>query len=58
MDYIIITSHLLKVDLLLLWVGVIEPHDQSAIEHLLIVLIQQSCLGMTNVKVATCTRKG
>ena len=40
-------THLLILHLLLLWVGVIKPHDQLALERQLVVLVQERCLGMS-----------
>lgn len=45
-------SYLLKVLLLLFRVGVIKTHDKLALEADLVVLVEQSCLGMTNVQVS------
>lgn len=44
--------HLLKVLLLLLWVGVVKAHDECAFKRHLIVLVEQGSLGMTDMQVA------
>lgn len=45
-------SYLLKVLLLLLRVGVIKTHDKLALKADLVVLVEQSCLGMADVQVS------
>lgn len=45
-------TYLLKVNLLLLRVSVVKPHYEFPFEEVLVVLIQQRSLGMTNVEVA------
>lgn len=44
-------THLLKVLLLLLRICVIKAHDQLALKSDLVVLVEKSCLGMTDVQV-------
>ena len=44
-------SDLLKVLLLLLWVGVVEAHDEFAFEGDLVVLVEEGCLGVADVQV-------
>lgn len=44
-------THLLKVLLLFLGVGVIEAHDELALEGDLVVLVEQGGLGMADVQV-------
>ena len=45
-------ANLFKVNLLFLWIGVVKPHDEFTLEQVLIMLIQQCCLSMANMKVA------
>lgn len=45
-------SYLLKVFLFLLGVGVVEAHDELAFECDLIVLVEQSSLGVADVQVS------
>lgn len=44
-------EYLLKVLLLLLRVGVVEAHDELALECHLVVLVEQGSLGVANVQV-------
>lgn len=46
-------SHLLKVLLFLLRVGVVEAHDEFAFKCHLVVLVEQSSLGMANMQVSS-----
>ena len=46
-------THLLILHLLLLWVGVIKPHDQLALERQLVVLVQERCMPW-HVQCAMC----
>ncbi len=43
--------YLFKLGALLGRVGVVEAHDELAVEGLLVVLVQQRCLGVTHVQV-------
>lgn len=43
--------HLLKVLLFFLWVRVVEAHDELAFKGELVVLVEQSSLGMADVQV-------
>lgn len=45
-------SHLLKVLLLLLGVGVVEAHDELAFKCDLVVLVKQGSFGVSNVQVS------
>ena len=42
-------TDLLEMGVFLGWIGVIEPHDQLALEGQLVVLVEQGSLGMANV---------
>ena len=44
-------KNLFKLCILLDWVGVVKSHYQCALECLLIVLVQQCSLCMTNVQI-------
>ena len=46
-----VLTHLLKFSILLSWISVIESHDHFAVVHVLVILIQQSSLGMTDVEI-------
>ena len=50
-EYIILLTHLLKFSILLGRIRVIESHYHFAIVHVLVILIQQSSLGMTDVEI-------
>lgn len=49
--------HLLKVLLFLLGVGVIKAHDELAFEGDLVVLVEQSSLGVADVQVSNHTEQ-
>lgn len=44
-------THLLKFSILLGGIRVIESHDHFAVVHVLVILIQQSSLGMTDMEI-------
>ena len=46
-----VITHLLKFSVLLGWISVIESHDHFAVVHVLVILIQQSSLGMADVEI-------
>lgn len=45
-------SHLLKVLLFLLRVGVVKAHDELAFERDLVMLVEQRSLGVADMKVS------
>ena len=47
-----VLSHLLKFSILFGGIGIIKPHDHFAVVHVLVILIQQSSLSMTDVKIS------
>lgn len=49
--------YLLKVLLLLLWVCVIKSHDELPFKGELVVLVEQSSLGMANMEVSENRKK-
>ena len=44
---------MLKVNVFLLGVGIIKTHDKRSLKRLLVVLVQQRSLGVTNVQIST-----
>ena len=44
-------ADLFKLHTLLLWICVVKSHDQLPLKGELIVLVQESCLGMANMQV-------
>ena len=45
-------THLLKFSIFLGRIGVVKSHDHFAVVHVLVILIQQSRLGVTDVKIS------